>query len=186
MDNARTIIGMMVFGFGCGVSSVGYADERRPPGWLHEVKLGVLHHDTGGLWSGFRRESGADFNLEAIFSPQYKILGGFIRPALGGSVNTAGDTSKLYSGIRWQYDHASGIFFGVGFGGAVHNGDLHLQHYDRKALGSRVLFHIPVEIGYRVGARSSLSVYFDHVSNANLADANEGMDTFGGRYGYRF
>lgn len=180
------IIGVWSFCLSCIVSFDGYADERRSPAWLHEVKLGVLYHDIGGMWSGFRRESGADFNLEAILSPQYKILGGFIRPALGGSVNTAGDTSKIYSGIRWQYDHASGIFFGVGFGGAVHNGDLHLRHNDRKALGSRVLFYIPIEIGYRVGARSSLSVYFDHVSNANFADANEGMDTLGGRYGYRF
>ena len=101
-------------------------------------------------------------------------------------MSTAGDTSKLYSGIRWQYDHTSGLFFSVGFGGAVHNGDLHLQHNDRKALGSRILFHIPIEIGYRVGVRSSLSVYFDHVSNANFADPNEGMDSLGGRYGYRF
>ena len=180
------IIKAWIFGLGCIASSHGYTNEWKAAAWLHEVKLGVLHHDTGALWSGFRRESGADFNLEAIFSPQYKILGGFIRPALGGSVSTAGDTSKLYSGIRWQYDHTSGLFFSVGFGGAVHNGDLHLQHNDRKALGSRVLFHIPIEIGYRVGARSSLSVYFDHVSNANFADPNEGMDSLGGRYGYRF
>ena len=180
------IIKAWIFSLGCVASSHGYTTEWKASTWLHEVKLGVLHHDTGVLWSNFRRESGADFNLEAIFSPQYKILGGFIRPALGGSASTAGDTSKLYSGIRWQYDHASGIFFGVGFGGAIHNGDLHLRHNDRKALGSRVLFHIPIEIGYRVGARSSLSVYFDHVSNANFADTNEGMDTLGGRYGYRF
>ena len=59
-------------------------------------------------------------------------------------------------------------------------------HNDQKALGSRVLFHIPIEIGYRLSAKTSLSVYFDHVSNAYLAHANEGMDTLGGRLGYRF
>jgi hypothetical protein len=175
----------VVFCLGGAVSSAGFADEWRPPLWLHEVKLGVLHHDTS-LWSGFRRESGLDVNLEAIFSPQVKILGGAIRPALGGSVNTAGDTSKLYTGIRWQYEHISGIFLGMGLGGAIHNGDLHLQHNDRKALGSRVLFHIPVEIGYRFDGKSALSAYFDHISNAYLANANEGMDTLGMRYGYRF
>ena len=125
-------------------------------------------------------------SLEGIFSPHIKFLGGTVRPALGGSVNTIGDTSKLYSGLRWQYEHASGMFFGVGLGGAIHDGKLHLQHNDRKALGSRVLFHIPVEIGYRLTAKSSLSVYFDHVSNAYLANSNEGMDTLGGRFGYRF
>ncbi|MCO6428593.1 acyloxyacyl hydrolase [Nitrosomonas communis] len=66
---------------------------------------------------------------------------------------------------------------------------LNLEHNDRKTLGSQVLFRIPIEIGYRLGTRSALSVYFDHVSNASLADNNEGMDTFlglDGRFGYRF
>ncbi len=180
------IIGILVFSLTCTMTSVGYAEERKTLAWLHEVKFGILHHDTGGLWSGFSRESGVDFNLETIFSPHVNFLGGAFRPALGGSANTAGDTSKLYTDIRWQYEHASGMFFGIGVGAAIHNGKLHLVRDDRKALGSRVLFHIPIEIGYRLGARTSLSVYFDHVSNAYLADDNEGMDTLGGRFGYRF
>jgi hypothetical protein len=179
------IIGGLVLSLSCIVSSNGCADERMVPTWLHEVKIGVLHHDTP-MWSGFKRESGIDVNLEAIFSPQIGVLGGVIRPAFGGSVNTAGDTSKLYTGLRWQYEHVNGLFFGVGLGGAVHNGKLHLQHNDRKALGSRVLFHIPIEAGYRFDGKSALSIYFDHVSNAYLADENEGMDTLGMRYGYRF
>lgn len=167
-------------------SSCGFAEESKLTAWLHEIKFGVLHHDTGSLWSNFRRENGVDLNLEAIFSPHIQFLGGTIRPALGGSVNTVGDTSKLYAGMRWQYEHGSGLFVGIGLGGAIHDGKLHLHQSDRKALGSRVLFHIPVEIGYRFSAKGSLSVFFDHVSNANFADANEGMDTLGGRLGYRF
>lgn len=162
------------------------AEQRWAHSWLHEVKFGVLHHDTGALWSNFRRESGIDLNVETIFSPHIQLLGGTVRPAFGGSVNTAGDTSKLYAGLRWQYEHASGMFIGIGVGGAIHDGKLHLHHHDRKALGSRVLFHIPVEIGYRFTPQVSLSAFFDHVSNAYLADANEGMDTLGGRLGYRF
>ena len=157
----------LALGLSCSVVSPAVnAGERIVPEWLHEVKIGVLHHDTGGLWSGFNRESGVDVNLEAIFSPDFQVLGGFIR--------------------RWQYDHASGLFAGIGLGGAVHNGKLHLEDSDRKALGSRVLFHIPLEVGYRFDGKSALSVYFDHVSNAFLADENEGMDTLGMRYGYRF
>lgn len=177
---------VLVCSLGCIFSSSVYADEWKASAWLHEVKFGVLHHDTSDLWSGFRRENGVDFNLEAIFSPHRRFLGGVIRPALGGSVNTVGDTSKLYTGLRWQYEHTSGMFFGIGLGGAIHDGKLHLRDNDRKALGSRVLFHIPIEIGYRLSAKSSVSVYFDHVSNAYLAHANEGMDTLGGRLGYRF
>lgn len=165
----------------------GHASQSGLASWLHEVKVGVLHHDTPDLWSGFRRESGVDINLEAIFAPKLDILGGAIRPAIGGSVNTAGDTSKFYAGIRWQYELEMGLFFGIGVGGAVHNGELELTRRDRKALGKRLLFHIPIEVGYRFdGGPHALSVYFDHISNAYTADENEGMDTLGLRYGYRF
>lgn len=182
----RLIMSMLVFNLGCAISFSVDAEERRISAWLHEIKFGVLHHDPGSLWSNFRRESGVDLNLEAIFVPQVQLLGGTIRPVLGGSINMVGDTSKLYAGMRWQYEHASGVFVGIGLGGAIHDGKLHPHQSDRKALGSRVLFHIPVELGYRFTAKSSFSVFFDHVSNAFLADANEGMDTFGGRLGYRF
>ena len=156
------------------------------PSWLNEIKLGLLHHDTDNLWSGFRRESGWDVNVEAILAPAYDVLGGTIRPAFGASVNSSGDTSKMYGGLRWQYESAGGLFFGLGVGGAVHNGDTDLESNDRKALGSKVLFHIPIEIGYRMNDKHAVSIYFDHISNAYTADANEGMDTLGLRYGYRF
>lgn len=165
----------------------GHTSTSALASWVHEVKVGILHHDTPDLWSGFRRESGIDINLEAIFAPKLDVLGGAIRPALGGSINSAGDTSKFYAGIRWQYELEMGLFVGIGVGGAVHNGELELTRRDRKALGRRLLFHIPIEVGYRFhGGPHALSVYFDHISNAYTADENEGMDTLGLRYGYRF
>ena len=57
---------------------------------------------------------------------------------------------------------------------------------DKKWLGSSLLFHIPAEIGYRFDSHNSLSVYFEHTSNAYTQDYNEGMDRLGVRYGYRF
>jgi hypothetical protein len=61
-----------------------------------------------------------------------------------------------------------------------------LEDWDRKALGSRVLFHFPAEIGYRFDERNSLSVYFEHTSNGYTVHPNEGLDRLGIRYGYRF
>ena len=49
-----------------------------------------------------------------------------------------------------------------------------------------MLFHIPAEIGYRLDTHNSVSVYFEHTSNAYTATYNEGMDRIGVRYGYRF
>jgi lipid A 3-O-deacylase len=156
-------------------------------GFVQELKIGVLDHDVPNLWSGFRAEpDSADINIEAIFSPSVAFLGGTISPALGGSISTIGATSDVYLDARWQMEMGCGIFLGLGIGGAVHNGQLQLEDWDRKALGSRVLFHIPLEIGYRLDDHNSLSAYFEHMSNAYTVSPNEGLDRLGIRYGYRF
>ena len=157
-------------------------------GLISEVKGGVLWHDVPNLWSGFRDEkSSADVNLEVIFSPRLPFLFGVISPALGASISTAGATSHAYLDARWHIDLGrSGLFIGLGLGAAIHDGELEPVATDRKALGSRVLFHIPAEIGWRFDAHNSVSVYFEHTSNANLADHNEGLDRLGIRYGYKF
>lgn len=151
-----------------------------------EVRGGVLAHDVPDLWAGFGLEDGIDINAELLFGRGLAVLGGTIRPALGASVNTEGFTSRAYLDARWEIELESGIFFGLGLGAAVHDGLLDATEPDRKALGSRVLFHIPFEVGLRLDRRNSLSVYFEHVSNWDLADANEGLDAIGVRYGYKF
>lgn len=155
-------------------------------GPVREVKGGVLAHDVSGLWSGFKRESGADANLEIILSPMGELWGGEVSPAFGLSVNAGSDTSKLYGAARWETDLGQDGFFAFGVGGAVHNGETKLVRSDKKALGSKALFYFPIELGYRFDEQRSVSLFFDHVSNAWLASPNEGMDTLGIRFGYRF
>jgi hypothetical protein len=157
-------------------------------GLLHEFKAGVLAHDVPDLWSGFRAEpNAADFNVEVILSPSMPFLGGTVRPAIGGSINTRGDTSHAYIDARWEYETPFGLYFALGLGGAVHDGAIGPEGgRDKKWLGSSLLFHIPAEIGYRFDSHNSLSVYFEHTSNAYTQDYNEGMDRLGVRYGYRF
>jgi hypothetical protein len=150
-----------------------------------EIRAGVLAHDVPDLWSGFRLESGVDINAE-LLGPGIAFLGGALRPAIGGSVNTSGYTSKAYLDARWEIEGRYGIFFGLGLGAAIHDGNLNPTEPDRKALGSRVLFHVPVELGYRWDEHQSLSVYFEHTSNGNTARYNEALDNIGIRYGYRF
>lgn len=154
--------------------------------YLHEVKLGVLHHDQDNLWSNYSRESGVDINAEVILNLSTELWGGDIRPVLGGSVNSVGDTSKVYAAARWETTVGDNGLFAVGVGGALHNGETKLVRNDKKALGSKALFYFPIEAGYRLDDHNTVSLFFDHVSNAWLADPNEGMDTLGIRYGYRF
>ena len=155
--------------------------------WLHGIRAGALAHDVDDLWSGTRKEGGVDLNAEIIFSrPSFSLRSGNVRPNLGASINTQGDTSKLYGGILWELEMKSGIFLNLGIGAAVHNGDLDTNQEDKKSLGTRVLFRIPIEIGYSLSEHHQISILFDHVSNAFLVDPNEGLDTLGLRYGYRF
>jgi hypothetical protein len=163
------------------------ASTAAADGFVHELKFGILAHDVPDLWSGFSIESDpVAINVEALLSPSVMFLGGTIRPAIGGSIATGGGTSTAYIDARWTIEAPSGVFFSLGLGAAVHNGQTELDDLDKKALGTRLLFHIPAEMGFRFDNHNSVSVYFEHHSNANTSDINEGLDRLGVRYGYRF
>ncbi|MGD8293349.1 MAG: acyloxyacyl hydrolase [Desulfobacterales bacterium] len=165
-----------------------YAEENSDGenhNWLYEIRMGILAHDVT-LWSRTREEGGVDVNAEFIFGfPGSELLSGVVYSNLGLSLNSRGDTSKAYAGLLWEYMWQSDIFFNLGLGLAVHDGQLDSSD-DKKALGSRILFRIPIEFGLLFTERQGVSVMFDHVSNAYLADPNEGLDTIGVRYIYRF
>jgi hypothetical protein len=171
-------------------AGAGEAEQAEPPalgGWLHEVRLGVAAHDVDELWSGERKEHGADWSAELTLLRTGLVLPlGAVRPNLGFAINDHGDTSKVYAGALWEIESPIGVFFATGVGAAVHDGNLDKYEHDRKRLGSRVLFRIPIEVGYAFGAHHRLMFAFDHVSNASLAEPNQGLDTVGVRYGYRF
>jgi len=153
---------------------------------ISELKFGALDHDTPGLWSGFGVErQSVDANVEVLFLPWAYSFGGYLRPAIGTTINFNGDTSKAYADLRWEAQAASGVFFALGMGAAVHNGQIDLTDPRRKALGVPVLFHPSAELGYRWDGVNSISFFADHMSNAFTQRYNEGMDTVGIRYGRR-
>lgn len=155
--------------------------------WIHELRAGVAAHDVGGLWSGYREERGADWSAElTLLRSGLALPLGAVHPNLGIAINDRGYTSKVYAGALWEIESRIGLFFASGVGAAVHDGNLDKRERHHKRLGSRVLFRIPIEIGYGFGAHHRLMLAFDHVSNAQLATPNPGLDTVGMRYGYRF
>ncbi len=173
------------------MTSFAYAGENptgsNPFTSIHEMRIGVLAHDVDNLWSRSQKEDGVDINSEVILNVfNRQILNGTIRPNLGMTINTSGDTSKIYTGIIWERPLPYKLSINLGIGLAVHDGELDTNDPNKKSLGSYVLFHIPIELGYKLGPKYSLSLYFDHMSNAYLEDPNEGMDTLGIRVGYRF
>ena len=158
---------------------------RQNHNWLYGIRTGILIHDVP-FWSRSRQEEGVDFNAEVIFGfPRFELLSGMVLSNLGFSLNSRGDTSKIYGGLLWEYIWESGLFLNLGLGLAAHDGKLENSD-DKKELGSRILFRIPIEIGLLCTRHQGVSIMFDHVSNAYLADPNEGLDTIGLRYTYRF
>jgi len=163
------------------------SEKSSAAGILYGVRLGLVAHDVGGLWSHSRAEGGVDFNAEIVFKkPSLKLLAGSILPNLGISINSQGDTSKAYGGLLWEFLFDHGLFANSGAGLAVHNGQLASEDANKKQLGSRLLFRVPIELGFTIYERHRISILFDHISNAYLASPNEGLDTLGLRYGFQF
>lgn len=170
-------------------------------GVFDEVKFGVLAHDLGVRPSGSGGiERGVDLNGEILLvplplvdddDPPWRRVLFAPRPHLGGSWNANGYTSKLYLGFTWSAEPFSDVIaeddgFWAAFllGAALHNGRVGRED-GRSGLGARLLFNSGGEVGYRLG-RFTVSVLFDHVSNAGLGVHNQGLNDLGGRIGWRF
>ena len=152
---------------------------------LSEIRGGLYAHDID-FWS-FNREEGVDVNAELLFvSPALLEPIWSPRPHLGVTLNTAGDTSHAYGGLTWTYDLPRGFFVDGNLGLSAHNGKLDTSDDERKSLGSSVLFRLGAALGYNITEKVNVSLQFEHMSNAYLADENEGMDNAGIRLGYRF
>lgn len=152
---------------------------------VSEIRGGVYAHDIS-FWS-FNRESGADINAELLFvSPDFLEAVWSPRPHVGVTVNLDGDTSHAYTGLTWEYDLPAGFFVDGSLGLSAHNGYLDTTHDDRKSLGSPVLFRVGAALGYNLTEKVNVSIQYEHMSNAYLANPNEGMDNVGMRLGYRF
>jgi len=172
----------------CGLSLglMSGAALAEPAGFVSEVKLGVLAHDVPILGRD-NREGGVDINGEILFQ-SVDLLGPDwqLRPHLGLQVNLSGGTSQAYAGLSATRYLSQRIWGTASVGGAIHTGETTDFDEDRKSLGSRALFRLAVELGVDVTQNASVSLYFDHESNASLGTFNPGLDNVGVRAGWRF
>ena len=94
----------------------------------------MLYHDAPIVAEEV--EDGVDVNLEFRFrSPAVLADIGSPEPVLGGTLNSEGDTSRVYAGLAWTADLSGSLFLSGVAGGAVHDGALHATEPGRKALG---------------------------------------------------
>ena len=178
----KTIFGALALALSAFLSaSAAHADGPL----VTEIRAGVLAHDQG-LFSS-HKESGVDFNGEILLN-DWGWLGKKIRlrPHFGGTVNSDGNTSFGYFGLSatapvWRF-----VFAEFSFGGAVHSGNIDENEVGHKDLGCRVLFRESVSVGANLDEHNAIMATVDHISNANICEKNEGLETIGVRYGYRF
>jgi lipid A 3-O-deacylase len=159
---------------------------------IDELKLGGLAHDV--TFGGRHLESGADINLEMLFTPPdiLRVLGS-PRPHIGADINTSGNTSDGYFGLTWGimliqslFGAGDGVFANGSLGGAIQDGYIDTAPAGRKRLGSRILFRESAELGYQLTPNTSVSAIVDHISNANLGNHNAGITSAGARLGVKF
>lgn len=166
-------------------------------GLITEFKVGAFDHDAP--LGGHQKESGADVGGELLFQPlDFLDFGiGGPRPILGGVVNSAGQTNQVYTGLTYTFDFAAdvlrdgdGFFTEVTVGGGLNDGKINVtdpvQSQRVKSLGSNALFREDLDIGYRITPRVSLAFSYNHISDADLAQRNEGLNDVGVRIGIKF
>jgi lipid A 3-O-deacylase len=159
---------------------------------VDEVKIGGLAHDLTFL--GRHVESGADVNIEMLFTPPALLSAiGSPRPHIGADINTSGNTSDGYFGLTWGiamiqnlFQPNDAIFLNGSLGAAVQDGYIDSAPPGRKRLGSPVLFRESAELGYQLTPVISVSALLDHISNANLGQHNAGITSAGARFGFKF
>ena len=162
----------------------------------------MLAHDVPFLST--QKEHGADINGELLFTtpvptsfdlglgPRFQWLL-HPRPDIGVEPNTSGFTSQAYLGLTWTatlvssvFGDSDSVFLGFSFGPSFNNGKVSTAEDDRKSVGSNILFREGLDLGYYVAPKISVSLFFDHESDAGITHKNEGLDAAGVRIGLGF
>lgn len=155
-------------------------------GIVSQVRVGALDHASKLVSSG--REDGVDANLEVVFAPIRQLWSA--HPYLGTSFNfDSQNTDQLYAGFAWEGQPWRKLYLRIGFGAAVHNGELLRYNKHVRGLGNRVLIHAAGEAGWRISERYDVSLYYQHLSNGPFhgkRGVNDGLDNIGLRVGYHF
>ncbi|HVJ50898.1 MAG TPA: acyloxyacyl hydrolase [Aliidongia sp.] len=189
----RPLIALATLAMTAAAPSLAHADDLKI---VDELRFGVYEHDASVF--GHQKESGADIGNEVLFtSPSFLSVIWSPRPILGFLENTNGTTSQYYGGLTWTWNFATDVlrsddaFYveiteGPGFNGGKTNVTDPLEQQTRKSLGSHWLFREDLDIGYRLTPQWSIAFSYNHISNADLASRNEGLNNIGGRIGFKF
>lgn len=171
--------------FSAGVLD-GVVDELRVGFHAADAHYALFPTDPDG-WDLSRIET---FSVDVLFtSPDIDAFRwiGAPRPEVGVSANLAGRDSMAHLGLTWQLPLFDTPFFLEGtLGAAIHNGALTNAEPDRKNFGCRVNFYERYGIGANLSDTVTATLAYEHTSNAELCERNDGLSNFGLRVGVKF
>ena len=162
---------------------------------VDELRIGIQAHDVDyaalpfrvNEWNVSRIE---DLSFDVLFtSPDVDVFRwtGSPRPEVGATVNFAGKDSIAHLGLTWQLPVFETPFYLEGsLGGAINNGYLTGAPDDRKDFGCRVNFYQRYGVGAHLSENVTATITYEHTSNNDWCQANEGLSNFGLRVGWKF
>ncbi len=188
-----------------GAAALALAAQSASAEIVQEVRFGVLEHNICVTnCDNANSEEGVNVQAEIVFDRPgfFKYLLN-PRPFIVGSYNTAGNTSFGGFGLVWQWQFSKRFALEPSLGYVIHTGAIDVplpigppentainDAFDENNVlfGSRDLFRTTLALNYDITERLGVQLIFEHLSHGQiLGDGrNQGNDSLGGRFYYRF
>lgn len=162
---------------------------------ISELRIGLNAHDVDHAALPFRINEWKlnqieDVSFDLLFhSPDLDVFRwvGSPRPEVGATINFDGQDSLAHLALTWQLPlFETPLYLEGSFGAAVHNGALTGAAPGRKNFGCQVNFYERFGIGAHVGDNVTATLTYEHTSNNDWCQANDGLSNFGLRVGWKF
>lgn len=162
---------------------------------VSELRLGLHAHDVHHAAlpfsvSEWKLNQIEDISFDVLFhSPDFDAFRwiGSPRPEVGATINLDGQDSMAHLGLTWQLPiFDTPIYLEGTFGAAVHNGALTGAAPGRKNFGCQVNFYERFGVGAHISENATATLTYEHTSNNEWCQANDGLSNFGLRLGWKF
>lgn len=162
---------------------------------VDELRFGINAHDVHHaalpfLVNEWRLDKIEDASFDVLFrTPDIEAFRwiGSPRPEFGTTINLAGRDSLAHLGLTWQLPiFETPVYLEGSFGAAINNGYLTNAPEGRKSFGCRVNFYERFGVGMHVTDSVTATLTYEHTSNNEYCDANDGLSNFGLRVGWKF
>ncbi len=162
---------------------------------VDELRFGIHAHDVDYAALPFRVSEWdlsqiEDVSFDVLFvSPDLDAFRwiGSPRPEVGFTVNLDGQESMGHLALTWQLPvFDTPIYLEGSLGAAATTGYRTGAPEGFKNMGCPINFYERFGIGTHIGENATATLTYEHTSNNDWCDANDGLSNFGLRVGWKF